>query len=102
MAKIASFQRFRVTAISGMLYPPYAIHEDKEFIEDALRLRMLISPYSVDLDMGQSIHCQCGATVYLKADYLHLLEGVHGFASQRHAKECQLLDKRLKHAVGNA
>jgi hypothetical protein len=91
-----------IGGITGMLYPPYAIAAAEEFII-ALRMRMLISPYGVGLNVGQVIRCQCGCVVNLDSDYLHLLDctGVRGFSSQRHTKICTLLEDHLRGALGN-
>ena len=88
--------------VGGMLFPPYAIASSEDFII-ALRMRMLVSPYGVGLDVHQVIRCQCGSRVNLDSDYLHLLDckGVRGFSSQRHTRVCQLLEDQLRDVVGS-
>jgi hypothetical protein len=90
--------------VSGLLTPPYAFANEAEF-RTALRMRLLISPFSAgqgDED-GQGVVCKaCQRMVPLGSDYLHLVDCrlIGGFKGQRHKLVADVLEYHIKKVLG--
>jgi len=89
---------------AGMLQPPNAFADEEEYVV-ALRMRLLVSPFSAG-DMGEhnrDVTCQfCQQIVPQGSDYLHLVDcqQVRGYKNQRHKRLAGILEYHLKKIMG--
>lgn len=89
---------------AGFLQPPYAFSDVDEYIV-ALRMRLLISPFSAG-DSGEDnrvVTCQaCEQSIHQNSDFLHLVDCqlMQGYKSQRHKRVADLLAYHLTKVMG--